>query len=63
MASNRSTSDTRRRVLTWKKHGWSALEIATKLGVTTQTVYYHLHALEAAGELENGIRRYRKRAS
>lgn len=63
MPKNRSTSAIRRRVLTWKRHGWSAYEIAEKLGVSPQTVYYHLHALEDAGELQNGVKRYRPRAS
>jgi predicted ArsR family transcriptional regulator len=63
MPKNRSTSNIRRRVLNWKLRGWSAYEIADKLGVSPQTVYYHLHALEDSGELVNGIKRYRKRAS
>lgn len=74
MASNRSTSDIRRRVLLWKRRGlvakektgtdtWTAYDIAEKLGVSPQTVYYHLHALERAGELKNGIKRYRRRTS
>ena len=62
MAKNRSTSDTRGRVLTWRRRGWSASEIATKIGVSPQTVYYWLHQLEDAGELENGIRHYKPRA-
>jgi predicted ArsR family transcriptional regulator len=63
MPSNRSTSDIRDRVLTWRNRGWSAYRIAEKLGVTPQTVYYHLHALEDEGTLENGVKQYRPRSA
>jgi predicted ArsR family transcriptional regulator len=53
----------RARVLLWRLRGKTADEIAAKLGVSTQTVYYHLHRLEDDGELENGFRHYRPRAS
>jgi DNA-binding CsgD family transcriptional regulator len=56
-------SDTRQRVLRWKLRGWSARRIADKLAISTQSVYYHLHKLEDAGELENGVKHYRRRSA
>jgi hypothetical protein len=61
--AKRANTYTRDRVLTWARRGWDAARIADKLGVAKQTVYYHLHALEDEGEIENGVRRYRPRAS
>lgn len=54
-------SDTRQRVLRWRLRGWAVRDIAAKLGVSEQSVYYHIHQLEADGELKNGVRRYQPR--
>jgi len=54
-------SDTRARVLQWKLRGWSAQRIADKLGIAKQSVYYHLHRLEADGEIDGAVKRYRPR--
>jgi len=54
--------DTRSRVLHWKRRGWSAVKIAARLGITKSSVYYHLHRLEADGEIENAIKVYRRRS-
>jgi DNA-binding CsgD family transcriptional regulator len=54
-------SDTRARVLRWKLRGWSAVRIADRLGITKQSVYYHLHRLEDAGEIDDAVKVYRKR--
>ncbi|HEU4864615.1 MAG TPA: helix-turn-helix domain-containing protein [Actinomycetota bacterium] len=54
--------ETRERVLRWKRRGKSARWIAAKIGIRPQTVYYHLHILDAAGELAPGdLRKYRAR--
>lgn len=64
-------TDTRARVLHWRLRGldaaaaggednWLAPKIAERLGITKQTVYYHLHRLEADGEIVGAVKVYRK---
>jgi predicted ArsR family transcriptional regulator len=63
MAATRGPGVVRARVCLWRRRGWAVPRIAEKLGVAEQTVYYHLHRLEADGELENAVKRYRRRAA
>lgn len=55
-------SDTRERVLELALDGWPAIEIAEELGIRKQSVYYHLHRLEADGEIEGAVKVYRPRS-
>lgn len=48
----RGTGETRALVLKWAKVGLGARDIATQLGVSTQTVYLHLQRLRADGDLK-----------
>lgn len=63
MAATQGPGIVRARVRIWRRRGWSVPRIAEKVGVSRQSVYYHLHRLEADGELEDAVKRYRKRTA
>lgn len=60
MAVTRGPGVLRPKVLLWARRGWLAPRIAAKLGVTKQSVYYHLHRLEEDGEIDGAVKVYRR---
>lgn len=46
----------------WQGQPFWVQRIADKLGITKQSVYWHLRRLEADGELNGAVKKYRTRS-